>query len=86
VGVYMKAFTGNIEWGTLGVGLVYFILRIIYEISHIKIINQITIILSIIVAIMALFISLILFFYEKKRKESIKPFIISIVLILVNFI
>lgn len=82
----MKAFTKNIESVSLGVAIVYFIFRIIYELSHIKIINEIIVILSIIAGISMLIISLILFFYDKNKEESIQPFIISIILIFANII
>ncbi|MDF2884647.1 MAG: hypothetical protein K0R54_5216 [Clostridiaceae bacterium] len=82
----MKTLNKIIYWISLGIAIIYLALRIIYEISNIKIINQIAVILSIIVGITNLIISLILFFYGKEKKEAIKPFIISIILIFVNFI
>lgn len=82
----MKTLNKIIYWISLGIAIIYLALRIIYEISNIKIINQIAVILSIIVGITILIISLILFFYGKEKKEAIKPFVISIILIFVNFI
>lgn len=82
----MKTLNKIIYWISLGIAIIYLALRIIYEISNIKIINQIAVILSIIVGITILIISLILFFYGKEKKEAIKPFAISIILIFVNFI
>ncbi|MBZ9633359.1 hypothetical protein [Clostridium sp. FP1] len=82
----MKTFTNNIESVSLGFAIGYFILRIIYEISYIKIINQITVLLSIIAGIAMLIISGIIFFYDKKKKESIQPFLISIILIFISII
>ena len=82
----MKTLNKIIYWISLVIAIIYLALRIIYEISNIKIINQIAVILSIILGITVLIISLILFFYGKEKKEAIKPFIISIILIFVNFI
>ncbi|MBP1864214.1 heme O synthase-like polyprenyltransferase [Clostridium tetanomorphum] len=82
----MKILIKNIQCISLGACIIYFISRIIYEISHIKIINQITVIISIFVGITMFIISLISFFYEKKKKEAIEPFIISIILIFADII
>ena len=82
----MKKHSKIIDWTLLTVCIIYFTSRIIYGIYHIVIRNLISIALSNIVGVKMLCISLILFFYKRRKKEAIKPFIIAMVLICVNFI
>lgn len=81
---YMKTHTRSIYWISLVVVIIYFILRIIYGIWHIKIANQISLILSIIISIAMFIIALISFFHEKRRKEALQAFILFIILGTVN--
>jgi heme O synthase-like polyprenyltransferase len=82
----LKTYNKIIYSSSLGACIIYFILRVVYEVSHIKIINLISSIFSLIVGIAFLIIALRLFFHNKNKKESIKPFAISIILIFANVI
>lgn len=66
--------------------MIYFILRIIYIILNVKIINIITSLISLFLGIVFLVIALKSYFLDKNKKESIRPFAISVALILINII
>jgi len=68
------------------VGVIYFILRIIYGISHIEIFNYASLIFSMVTAVGMFIIAIISFLYEKKRKDAIQSLGIFIILAIVNII
>jgi heme O synthase-like polyprenyltransferase len=82
----LKRRNRAIYFVALSTYIIYFLLRIIYEVSKIKVISIVTSILSLVVGIALFITALIIFFHNQNKKESIKLFVISIILILVNAI
>lgn len=82
----MKKHDKVIYQSCLGLGIIYIILRIIYITSHIQKVYLISSIISLVIGIVSFIIGLRVFIYGEDKKECIKPFMASILLIAVNII
>jgi predicted tellurium resistance membrane protein TerC len=82
----LKTYYKIISLISLGVCVTYFILRFVYEVIHVKVINTTTSVISLVAGIVLFVIGLKLFFHDKNKKDSIQPIVISTILILINVI
>ncbi len=71
---------------SLCVYVTYFILRCVYDLTHIKIISSITVMISLGAGMVLFPISLRLFFHDKNKKECLQLLVISTILIIINVI
>jgi hypothetical protein len=82
----LKTYNKIISLISLGVCVTYFILRFVYEVTHINIINITTSVISLVVGIVLFVIGLKLFFDNKNKKDCIQPLVVSTILIIINVI
>lgn len=82
----MKTYNKLINLTSVSICAAYFILRFIYEVSHIMIINIVSSTISLVAGIVLFIIGLMSFFHDKSKKEFIQPLVISTILIVINVV
>lgn len=76
----MRRFNKVIGISALVLGFIYFILRFFDNVVRLPITDNIQSVVFYIITLLAFLITLIVFFYEKNRKEALEPFIAFVIL------